>query len=80
MKMPTIEELGQKIGEYALDEFVFKGKTLREWAILIISKDVISKRDIIEFYETQFPNLDDDIHWSRRDIIENLDCIEVIDF
>ncbi len=35
--------------------------------------ELISKNQIIEFYNNNFPDLDDGVHWSRRDIIENLD-------
>lgn len=31
MKFPTYEEMGKKIAEEALDGYIYKGKTLREW-------------------------------------------------
>ena len=37
--------------------------------------ELISKNQIIDFYNNNFPDLDDGVHWSRRDIIENLDNI-----
>jgi len=40
---------------------------------------LITKQSIIDFYNTQFPDLDDGVHWSRNDIIQNLDCIEPIE-
>lgn len=30
-KLPTYEEMGKKIAEEALDGYIYKGKTLREW-------------------------------------------------
>ena len=40
-ELPTIkvslEEFGRKAGEYALDEFEYKGMTIREWADKITS-------------------------------------------
>lgn len=38
-------------------------------------KNYICKQDIIDFYNTRFPDLDDGVHWSRSDIIQNLDSI-----
>ena len=37
-----IEKLGKEIAEKALDEYEYKGKTIREWA------DLLSKGDIVE--------------------------------
>lgn len=30
-KFPTYEEMGKKVAEKALDEYIYKDKTLREW-------------------------------------------------
>lgn len=30
-KFPTYEEMGKKVAEKALDEYIYKGKTLRKW-------------------------------------------------
>ncbi len=30
-KFPTCEEMAKKVAEEALDEYIYKGKTLREW-------------------------------------------------
>ena len=35
MKFPTYEEMGKEIAEKALDEYLYKGKTLREWVEII---------------------------------------------
>ena len=40
--------------------------------------DLISKQAVIDFYNTQFPTLDKGVHWSRNDIIQNLDNIPSI--
>lgn len=32
LKFPTLEEFGRQAGEWALDEFEYKGHTIREWA------------------------------------------------
>ena len=34
-KFPTIEEMAQNVAEKALDEYEYKGKTLREWVEII---------------------------------------------
>ena len=31
MKFPTIKEMAEEVAEKALDEFEYKGKTLRQW-------------------------------------------------
>ena len=38
MKFPTYEEMGKEIAEKALDEYLYKGKTLREWIEIIIAE------------------------------------------
>lgn len=35
MKFQTYEEMGKEIAEKALDEYLYKGKTLREWVEII---------------------------------------------
>lgn len=32
LKFPTLEELGRQGGEWALNEFEYKGLTIRQWA------------------------------------------------
>ena len=38
-KFPTYEEMGKKVAEEALDGFVYKGKTLREWIDILSSSE-----------------------------------------
>lgn len=33
----SLEEFGKKVGEYALDEFEYKGLTIRQWADKVTS-------------------------------------------
>lgn len=47
--------------------------------ILKDHQQLITKQSVIDFYNTQFPDLNDGVHWSRNDIIQNLDCIEPIE-
>ena len=37
--------------------------------------DAISRQAVKDFYNNEFPTLDDGVHWSRNDIIQNLDSI-----
>ena len=36
-KLPTIEEFAKQVSDLALDEFEYEGKTIREWAELILN-------------------------------------------
>lgn len=40
---------------------------------------LIDADEVKKFFETRFPELDDGVHWSRNDIIMNLDNIETAD-
>ena len=39
MKFPTIKEMAEEVAEKALDEFEYKGKTLRQWIEIILATD-----------------------------------------
>lgn len=39
---------------------------------------LIDADEVKKFFETRFPELDDGVHWSRNDIIQNLDNIETV--
>ena len=39
-KFPTIEEMAQTVAEKALDEYEYKGKTLREWVEIIAASEL----------------------------------------
>ena len=51
-----LEALGKKVGEKALDEFEYKGKTIREWAKEILNKemteDAISREAVLKLFAT----------------------------
>ena len=40
MKFPTVEEMAQNVAEKALDEWEYKGKTLRQWVKIILATDI----------------------------------------
>ena len=59
MKFPTIKEMAEEVAEKALDEFEYKGKTLRQWIEIIsvaehstnlaeVGTDCISRQAAIE--------------------------------
>ena len=50
MKFPTIEEMAQNVAEKALDEYEYKGRTIRQWIEIIASNDgdTISRKAAIE--------------------------------
>ena len=61
MKFPTIKEMAEEVAEKALDEFEYKGKTLRQWIEIIsntelstnlaeVGTDCISRQDALEAF------------------------------
>lgn len=61
-KFPTHEEWVKTVAEEALDEFLFDGKSIREWMQIIASEDAISRQAVLDtiselnaisFYEAQ---------------------------
>lgn len=47
-EFPTYEEMGKKVAEKALDEFLYDGKSIREWMQIIASEDAISRQEVLE--------------------------------
>lgn len=47
-KIPTYEEIAKKVAEKALDEFLYEGKSIREWIKIIASEDAISRQAVID--------------------------------
>lgn len=54
-KFPTYEEMAKNIAKKALDEFLYDGKSIREWMQIIASKDCISRQQAIERLKLNFP-------------------------
>lgn len=52
INFPTEKEFVEKIAEKALDEFLYKGKTLREWIKIFVKQepceDAVSRKDVEE--------------------------------
>jgi len=47
-KFPTYEDMSKKVAEKALDEFLYDGKSIREWMQVIASEDAISRQEVLE--------------------------------
>lgn len=45
-EFPKIEEMSKRVAEKALDEFLYKGKSIREWIKIITSEDAISRQQV----------------------------------
>ena len=43
MKFPTVNKLAEQVDEEALDKYLYKGKTLREWIDIILSQEESSE-------------------------------------
>lgn len=50
-KFPTYEEIVKKVAEKALDEFLYNGKSIREWMQIITSEDAVSRKAVLEYIE-----------------------------
>lgn len=46
-EFPTYEEMGKKVAEKALDEFLYDDKSIREWMQIIASEDAISRQAVL---------------------------------
>lgn len=44
-EFPTYEEMGKRVAEEALDRYIYKGKTLREWIDVLAQTQWIPVRD-----------------------------------
>ena len=77
MKFPTVEEMAQNVAENALDEWEYKGKTLREWVEIILATDINVATKLSTNLASlgtgcsEFPNNSDAI--SRQSVIDVLD-------
>ena len=47
-EFPTYEQMAKKVAEIALDDFLYNGKSIREWMQIIASEDCISRQQAID--------------------------------
>lgn len=55
MKFPTYEEMAKDVAEKAMDDFLFNGKSIREWAELIIDLGIPENPTNGDVFEAMFP-------------------------
>lgn len=55
-KFPAYEEMSKKVAEKALDEFLYNGKSIREWIQIIASEDAISRQVVVDYLCTHCPD------------------------
>ncbi len=54
-EFPTYEEMAKNVAEKALDDFLYNGKSIREWMQIIASEDCISREEVCD-YIAEFVN------------------------
>lgn len=59
-KFPTYEEMGKKVAEKALDEFLYNGKSIREWMQIITAEDAVSRQAVLNTLDYIDKTLDED--------------------
>ena len=77
MKLITYKELGEKVADQALDEYLINGKTLREW-INILSENMSLLEQIRAEIQALYDDSDDE--WNDMDeryAYQN--CLQIID-
>ena len=55
-EFPTYEEMGKEVAEKALDEFLYDGKSIREWMQIIASEDAISRQAVLKIIDGWYEN------------------------
>lgn len=78
-EFPTYEEIAKKVAEKALDEFLYNGKSIREWMQIIASEDAISRQAVLDtisesnaisFYEAQEDSKE--CYYEIRQVVEKM--------
>lgn len=53
MEFPTKDEFAKEVAEKALDEFIYEGKTIREWVEILVKQqpceDYIKRADVLKY-------------------------------
>ena len=50
-EFPTYEEMAKNVAEKALDDFLYNGKSIREWMQIIASEDCISRQAVLDYID-----------------------------
>lgn len=78
-KFLKTEEIAKNVAEKALDEFLYNGKSIREWMQIIASEDAISRQAVLDtmselnaisFYEAQEDSKE--CYYEIRQAVENM--------
>lgn len=76
-EFPTYEEMAKNIAEKALDEFLYDGKSIREWMQIIASEDCISRKAVLKTLDDMDIVLDEDRTVENyKELLE--ECYEVL--
>lgn len=75
-KFPTYEEMSKKVANKALDEYLYNGKSIREWIQIIASEDAISRQAVVSYLCTHCP--DDAECYEDCDEIKNIKTLPPI--
>lgn len=68
-KFPTYEEMSKKVAEKALDEFLYNGRSIREWMQIIASEDCISRQEVLDICDSKDPE------YKVRHFKEDVECL-----
>lgn len=76
-KIQTMDEMAKQLAGNALDNFLYDGKSLREWMKIIASEDAISKSKTLEhlkkrLYETAINNVGCTLEKAKMDDISGV--------
>lgn len=73
MKPMTYKELGEKVAEQALDDYLINGKTMREWINILSDNMSVLEQIQAEIYE-EFMTIDGGVHDESA-----IKCMQIID-
>lgn len=73
-KFPTYEEMAKNIAEKALDEFLYDGKSIREWMQIIVSEDCISRQEVLDILKNKW-NMFSDANDAMQKSIDTIETL-----
>lgn len=76
-KFPTYEEMGKKVAEKALDEFLYDGRSIREWMHIIASEDAISRQAVLNILKDKW-NMFSDANDAMQESIDTIEALQVV--
>lgn len=76
-KFPTYEEMGKKVAEKALDEFLYDGRSIREWMHIIASEDAISRQAVLNILKDKW-NMFSDANDAMQESIDTIEALQPV--